>query len=103
MGDGTFERMKVLNFDENEAISYEWGTGEVKFHLDEHDGKTKLTFFEILPFTFETVSQDFAGWDFHMKNIKDAVETGSVDEMHMEDFKKKQKEIELEIEGKRSE
>lgn len=98
MGDGSFERMAVESIETNHSISYEWGTGKVTFQLIEHDGKTKLTFTEGLPFTFETVSQDFAGWDFHMKNIKDVVETGSVNEMYMEDFKMRKAQIEEEIE-----
>jgi len=98
LGDGTYERMDILNLEKNRLIAYEWGTGQVTFKLSEYDGKTKLTFTEVLPFSFGTVSQDFAGWDYHMTNIKEVVETGSVDEMRMEEFHKRKTEIEAEIE-----
>lgn len=97
MGDGTYERMNILNMEKDRLIAYEWGTGQVAFELTEHDGKTKLTFTEILPFTFGAVSQDFAGWDYHMTNIKEVVETGTVDEMRMEEFNQRKTEIEAEI------
>lgn len=98
LGDGTYEKMNILSIEKNHSIAYEWGTGKVTFQLIEHDGKTKLTFTEVLPFTFGAVSQDFAGWDFHMKNIKDVVETGQTDEMYMENFQKRKKQIEERIE-----
>jgi uncharacterized protein YndB with AHSA1/START domain len=99
-GDGTYERMNVLSREENHTISYEWGTGKVTFQLVEHDGKTKLTFTEVLPFSFGAVSQDFAGWDFQIKNIKNRVETGAVDELNMEEFNRRKELIEKEIEKK---
>ncbi len=98
LGDGSYERMNILSLEKNHSISYEWGTGKVTFQLVEHDGKTKLTFTEVLPFTFETVSQDFAGWDFQMKNIKDMVETGKTADMQMEDFQRRKAAIEENIE-----
>lgn len=101
MGDETYEKMKILSIEKNQSTSYEQGLGKVTFQLIEHDVKTELTFTEVLPFTFGEVSQDFSSWDFHMKNIKDAVEKGSVDQMDMKDFKRRQRQIEEEIESER--
>lgn len=66
--------------------------GDVKFY----DFFTFLTmiFFHHLG----DVSQDFSGWDFQMKNIKDVVEMGRVEEMSMADFNRRKEQIAKEIE-----
>lgn len=97
MDDGHFERMKILTFEPDQTISYEWGTGKVAFHLLEYDGKTKLTFHEVVPRTFEMFSRDFAGWDTKMKDIKDIVETGAVEEMDRALFEQRKESIEQEL------
>lgn len=97
MGDGNVERLEVYEFNPNERLSFDWFTGTVTFHLNAYDGKTKLTFNEVVPETFLNISRDFAGWDTHMTNIKDVVETGSVEERDMDAFKEQQHKIETEL------
>lgn len=95
--EGQRESLEIYALKQNEILSFDWFTGKVTFHLAELDGVTKLTFTEVVPQTFQNISRDFAGWDTHMKNIKDIVETGAVEKMDMDTFKKRQTVIKTEL------
>lgn len=97
MGNGDTEALEVYEYKPNEQLTFDWFTGTVTFHLSAYDGKTKLTLNEVVPQTFQNIARDFAGWDAHMTNIKNVVETGRVNEMDMEVFNKQQANIENEL------
>lgn len=97
MGNGQVEPLEVYVLNINDGLSFDWFTGKVTFHLSEYDGKTKLIFNEVVPNTFQNIARDFAGWDKHMKNIKNIIETGSIEEMDMDAFKKQQHKIKTEL------
>ena len=77
MGDGTFEKMKLLDYKTDEHISYEWAAGKIEFHLKEVDDGTVLVLKEELPSNFTAVAEDFTGWYIQMQNIKSVSETGA--------------------------
>lgn len=97
MGDGNVEPLEVYEFKSNERLAFDWFSGTITVHLNAYDGKTKLTFNEVVPETFQNISRDFAGWDAHMTNIKDVVETGNVEELDMDAFNEQQNKIETEL------
>lgn len=76
MGDGTFEKLKLLDYKTNEHISYEWASGKIEFTLDEVDGETQLVLSEELPADFNAIPEDFTGWYVQMENVKSVAETG---------------------------
>ncbi|MEB5759417.1 hypothetical protein BUZ94_03425 [Mammaliicoccus sciuri] len=53
-----------------------------------------LTFKESLPFTFETIANDFTGWYFQIQSVKKLAETGQPLSKDAFDFKSKTDEIE---------
>jgi uncharacterized protein YndB with AHSA1/START domain len=75
MGDGTFEKMALIDYTTNEHIAYEWATGKVEFQLEKTDNGTKLTLTETLPLNFTALAEDFTGWFVQMKNVKAVSET----------------------------
>lgn len=97
MGNGQVERLEIYALNKNERLSFDWFTGKATFHLSEYDGKTKLIFNEVVPNTFQNIARDFAGCDKHLKNIKNVIETGSIEEMDMTAFKKQQHKIKTEL------
>lgn len=93
MGDNTFEKMSLLDFATNEHIAFEWATGKVEFQLEEGHEETCLTLKEALPLDFKAIPQDFTGWYVQMKNIKNVLETGSVDKLDPSEIKKVREQI----------
>lgn len=77
MGDGTFEKMQLLDYKTDEHISYEWAQGRVEFQLKELDGNTELILIETLPITFNAIPEDFTGWYVQVANVKSVAETGA--------------------------
>lgn len=75
MGDGTFEKMSLLDYTTDQHIAFEWASGKVEFHLEDIQEGTKLTLKETLPLDFKALPQDFTGWYVQLKNIKAIVET----------------------------
>lgn len=94
MGDGTFEKMALLDYSTNEHISYEWAVGKIEFHLEEIEDGTELTLTETLPLDFAALPQDFTGWFVQMKNVKSVAETGKPAKIDKEEIQTIRKEIE---------
>ena len=97
MGDGTFEKMMLLDFKTNEQIAYEWATGKITFELEEVEQGTKLTLHESLPLDFPGIPQDFTGWYVQMKNIKSISETDSVAKLNKTEIKDVREQIKAEL------
>lgn len=94
MGDGTFEKMALLDFTTNEAIAFEWSAGKVDFKLEDTDNGTSLTLTETLPIDFTALPQDFTGWYVQMLNVKSVAEDGESKKIDKEEIKAIRKEIE---------
>lgn len=94
MGDGTFEKMALLDYSTNEHISYEWTVGKVEFHLEEVEEGTQLTLTETLPLDFPALPQDFTGWFVQIKNVKSVAETGKSATIDKEKIQTIRQEIE---------
>jgi len=97
MGDGTFEKMMLLDFTTDKQITYEWATGKITFELEEVENGTKLTFHETLPLNFEAIPQDFTGWFVQMKNIQSVLETGSAAELEPTEIKEIREQVKQEL------
>lgn len=97
LGDGTFEEMEVREYDEPETIGFTWDVGYVKLSLREDGENTVLTLEEKLPFEFETISQDFTGWQFQIQNIKHISETGKPKDLKNMDFEAQKAKVAAEL------
>lgn len=93
LGDGTFEKMRLLDYATNEHIAYEWATGKVEFHLKETNDGTTLTLKESLPLNFKGLPEDFTGWFVQIKNIQHVLETGGMHKIDRSEIKQVKAEI----------
>lgn len=93
MGDGTFEKMKLLDYKTNEHISYEWASGKIEFTLEEVDDGTQLVLSEELPLDFNAIPEDFTGWYVQMNNVKSVAETGASAPINRENIKEVKTDI----------
>lgn len=84
MGDGTYEKMALLDYKTDEHISYEWASGKVSFTLEDTVSGTKLQLKEELPKDFPAIPEDFTGWYVQMTNVKSVSETGKVAKLDKE-------------------
>ncbi|NMA65211.1 MAG: hypothetical protein GX957_03080 [Clostridiaceae bacterium] len=97
LGDGTYEDMEVMRYDNPNVIHFTWATGEVEILLEGNEDKTQLILNERLPLSFETVAQDFTGWQFKVKSIKNFIEQGETVEHDPELFASEQKKVEEQL------
>lgn len=94
LGNEEFEEMEILRYQNPNFIHFTWDKGEVEILLDGDENKTQLVLNERLPFSFETIPQDFSGWQFQVRNIKHIAEHGVPKELDKQKFEAVQKEIE---------
>lgn len=97
MGDGTFEKMSLLDYTTDEHIAFEWATGKVEFYLEETKEGTNLTLKETLPIDFKALPQDFTGWYVQLKNIQATIETGSQEKIDPNEIKQVRTQVTEEI------
>lgn len=62
MGDGTFERMEILDLQENAVIEYTWGRDIVRFELIGRPNGCKLILIEKIKALTDHTPKDLAGW-----------------------------------------
>src|SRR5690625_2674192 len=94
LGNEEFEDMEILRYQSPDFIHFTWGTGEVEILLDGNENKTQRVLNERLPFSFETIPQDFSGWQFQVRSIKHIAEYGVPEKLDKQKFEAVQKEIE---------
>lgn len=94
LGNEEIEEMEILRYQNPDFIHFTWDEGEVEILLDGDENKTQLVLNERLPFSFETIPQDFSGWQFQVRSIKHIAEHGVPKELDKQKFEAVQKEIE---------
>ncbi|MBL0848334.1 hypothetical protein MXL97_11240 [Mammaliicoccus fleurettii] len=94
LGDNQYEYFDITNYESDSRIAYNWDQGHVDFTLEENGDTTTLTFKESLPYTFQTIANDFTGWYFQIQSVKKLAETGQPLSKSDFDFESKTKEIE---------
>lgn len=62
MGDGTFETMDILDYEEGSVLEYVWGEDVVRFELSPADGGTRLLLIEKISALTPHTPKDLAGW-----------------------------------------
>ncbi|MGK7376238.1 SRPBCC family protein [Planococcus sp. 1R117A] len=62
MGDGTFENMAILDYEEGKSIAFEWAEDEVHFEVTPENGGTKLVLVETINKITPHTARDLAGW-----------------------------------------
>lgn len=97
MGDGMFEKMKLLDYKTDEHISYEWAAGKIEFKLVDSSTGTQLILEEELPVNFTAIPEDFTGWYVQMLNIQSVAETGSPAKMNREEIMQVKKDIQAQL------
>lgn len=97
MGDGTFEKMKLLDYKTDEHISYEWAAGKIEFKLEVSEEGTQLVLEEELPADFNAIPEDFTGWYVQMLNVKSVSETGSSAKLNREEIMAVKEEIQAQL------
>lgn len=97
MGDGTFEKMKLLDYKTDEHISYEWAAGKIEFTLVESNDGTQLVLEEELPTNFNAIPEDFTGWYVQMLNVKSVSETGAPAKLNREEIMAVKEEIQAQL------
>lgn len=97
MGDGMFEKMKLLDYKTDDHISYEWAAGKIEFKLADSSTGTQLILEEELPVNFTAIAEDFTGWYVQMLNIQSVAETGSPAKMNREEIMQVKKDIQAQL------
>ncbi len=62
MGDGTFETMSILDYEEGSVLEYVWGEDVVRFELSPVAGGTRLLLIEKISALTPHTPKDLAGW-----------------------------------------
>ncbi|MHA6482572.1 SRPBCC family protein [Paenibacillus sp. strain BS8-2] len=62
MGDGSFENMDILDYEEGAVLEYVWGEDSVRFELTQTPQGTKLTLVETINALTPHTPRDLAGW-----------------------------------------
>lgn len=97
LGNGSYEEMNVISYQNPRHIKFTWDIGTVEFKLEPDGDKTLLTFHEALPHEFGHISKDFTGWYFQMVNVKHLIENGETKPMDMTLFKNQEKELQIKL------
>lgn len=62
MGDGTFQRIDIIDFEEYEVLEFTWDDNFVRFELFEEPGGCNLVLIERVTEITEHTAKDLAGW-----------------------------------------
>lgn len=89
MGDGTFEKMAILDFEEGKVLAFEWDEGEVHFEIKPAGGGSTLVMVEAFPRITPQTAKDLAGWHVCFDVIK-----AILDDRHIERKQEWEKEYE---------
>lgn len=62
LGNGSFENMAILKFEEGRVLAFEWAEDQVHFEVLAEDGETKLILIETIHQITPHTAKDLAGW-----------------------------------------
>ena len=62
MGDGAFEKMDIVDFEDGSVLAFEWDKGQVRFEILPAEGGSQLTMVESFPRITQHTAKDLAGW-----------------------------------------
>ncbi|KON88261.1 activator of Hsp90 ATPase 1 family protein [Sporosarcina globispora] len=79
MGDGSYEEMKIIGFEEHAILEYTWGKDIVRFELNEIKGGTELNLIEKISEITDHTPRDLAGWHVCLDVICRLLEGKSLD------------------------
>lgn len=97
LGDGSFEKMRLLDYQTDHHIAYEWGLGQIHFQLLEATEGTMLVLKEALPVDAKGIAEDFTGWFVQMQNIKNTAENGIALKLNHTELKEVKSDIVKEL------
>lgn len=70
MGDGNFEKMEILEYEEGKLLGFEWAEDQVTFQLQGDHDSTTLTMIEKIKRITPQTAKDLAGWHVCLDVIK---------------------------------
>lgn len=97
LGDNTFEKMSLIDYQTDTYIAFEWASGKIEFQLEQEKEGTRLILKETLPLSFNAIPEDFTGWYVQMKQIKQVSETKVVGSLDAEEIKKVREEVKKQL------
>ncbi|MFS0672238.1 SRPBCC family protein [Ornithinibacillus sp. 179-J 7C1 HS] len=86
MGDGSFERMDIIDFEEQSIIEFTWDDNLVRFELIEESGGCNLVLIERINEITEQTMKDLAGWHVCLDVIISILDGEKIED-RMEDWK----------------
>lgn len=86
MGDGSFERMDIIDFEEQSIIEFTWDDNFVRFELIEESGGCNLVLIERINEITEQTMKDLAGWHVCLDVIISILDGEKIED-RMEDWK----------------
>lgn len=79
MGDGSFEKMEIVEFQEGQLLAYEWDEGTVRFDVKAGGNGSTLRMVESFPRITPQTARDLAGWHVCFDVIEAILEGRQID------------------------
>lgn len=79
MGDGSFEKIEILEFQRGQLLAYEWDEGTVRFDVKAADNGSTLRMVESFPRITPQTARDLAGWHICFDVIEAILEGRQLD------------------------
>lgn len=74
MGNGEYENMAILDYEDGKKLAFEWGEDEVRFGLSSENGETRLELVETITKIIPHTAKDLAGWHVCLDAIEALLE-----------------------------
>ena len=78
MGNGEFENMAILDYEEGKKLAFEWGEDQVQFGLSTDNGETQLVLVETIGKIIPHTAKDLAGWHVCLDAIEALLEGNEI-------------------------
>lgn len=93
LGDGSYEKMNILEFEEGKELAFEWEQGDVHFELLPAEFGSELKMIESFPKITPQTAKDLAGWHVCLDVIEALLEGRQIDrnvrwEKEFEEYKR---------------
>lgn len=79
MGDGTFERMEITDYEPQSVLEYEWGEDRVRFSLHAEPEGCLLLLEENINRITDHTAKDLAGWHVCLEVVETILNGGRLD------------------------